>query len=70
MKVAYFLGTLNRGGMETLLLDVFRQSREVSYQMICVYREDGQLSENYASLGISMYKLTPRKGFDFAYLRS
>ena len=47
-----------------------RQSREVSYQMICVYREDGQLSENYASLGISMYKLTPRKGFDFAYLRS
>ena len=70
MKVAYFLGALNRGGMETLLLDVFRRSREVSYQMICVYREDGQLSENYASLGISMYKLTPRKGFDFAYLRS
>ena len=36
MKVAYFLGTLNRGGMETLLLDVFRQSREVSYQMMCL----------------------------------
>lgn len=45
MKVAYFLGALNRGGMETLLLDILSRADLTSYQIICIYREEGVISD-------------------------
>ncbi len=47
MKVAYFLGALNRGGAETLILDICRQHHDVPYEFVCVYRHDGHMLEDF-----------------------
>jgi len=47
MKVAYLLGSLNRGGTETLLLDVFSNADKASYEMIGIYRKDGAYRNDF-----------------------
>ena len=47
MKIAYLLGSLNRGGTETLLLDVFRNAAQADYQMIGVYRHGGAYLDDF-----------------------
>lgn len=42
MEVAYFIGSLHRGGAETLLLDVFRNHKLASYDMHLIYRNGGE----------------------------
>jgi len=59
MNIAYLLGSLNRGGTETLLLDVFNNSVSSPYKMIGVYRKEGILSDDFHSSGVSLFKLTP-----------
>lgn len=59
MKVAYLLGTLNQGGTETLLLDVFNSSEESPFGIIGIYRKDGILSERFHSSGVRIVKLEP-----------
>jgi len=59
MKVAYLLGSLNRGGTETLLLDVFMQSVNSPYQIIGIYRKDGELSDGFHSSKVSLFKIEP-----------
>lgn len=59
MKVAFLLGSLNRGGTETLILDVFNQSTASPFEMFCVYRKEGALSDSFHSSRISLFKLTP-----------
>jgi hypothetical protein len=34
MKIAYLLGSLNRGGMETLMLDVFKNADKADFDFI------------------------------------
>jgi len=34
MKVAYLLGSLNRGGTETLVLDVFKKASQAPFQVM------------------------------------
>lgn len=68
MKVAYFLGALNRGGMETLLLDILSRADLTSYQIICIYREEGVISDLFKATGVPMFKMTPRKGMDLSYV--
>ena len=68
MKVAYMLGSINRGGMETLLLDLFRSHESVPYEMICFYRKGGQYSEVFQNSAVPMIPLTPRFGFDPSYI--
>ena len=48
-KVAYLLGSLNRGGTETLLLDVFRNAVENNLDAIGLYRKDGILENEFLS---------------------
>lgn len=69
LKVAYFLGSLNRGGLETLLLDVFRNAAEADYDFIGIYRKPGLLEEAFLNTGVSMYRLRPGNVLDIAYFR-
>lgn len=68
MKVAYFIGSLNRGGTEMLTLDICRRHREAPYQILLVYRNEGELSEQYRQTGVRMIRLKPSKGGRLAYL--
>ena len=59
MKVAFFIGGLNRGGTETLLLDTFRKSRGTPFEHILIYRNEGDLSESYRDTGVKMIRVKP-----------
>ncbi len=69
MKVAYLLGSLNRGGTETLLYDLFRRHKEVPYEMLCIHRKDGAYKEEYYQTGIAIFQLGPTQGQYISYLR-
>lgn len=59
MKVAYFIGSLNRGGTETLVLDTFRKRDSAPYEIILVYRNEGELSNDYRATGVPMFRIKP-----------
>ena len=59
MKIAFLFGSLNRGGTETLMLDVFRHSSEYSLELSCIYRKNGVLVDEFKSTGCSMWQLKP-----------
>lgn len=62
MKVAYFIGALNRGGAETLILDICRQHASVSYDFVCVYRHEGNMSEDFKSSGTPLIQILKNRG--------
>ena len=62
MKVAYFIGSLNRGGLESLTLDICRKHGETPYDLVCVYRHDGNMSENFKGSGAPMIQVRKPKG--------
>ncbi|MGB4415111.1 MAG: glycosyltransferase family 4 protein [Paludibacter sp.] len=68
MKIAYLLGSLNRGGAETLLLDVFRNATKNNLNAIGIYRKTGALESDFLHCGIAMHKLTPEYN-KISYLR-
>jgi len=61
MKIAYLLGSLNRGGTETLMLDVFRNAQKHGLNAIGLYRKGGQLESDFIQSGVPMYKLQVRR---------
>ena len=61
MKVAYLLGSLNRGGAETLVLDELRNAKCAPFEMLLIHRKDGVLSEAFAQTGVPML-MCPFKG--------
>ncbi len=61
MKIAYLLGSLNRGGTETLLLDLFRNVQQHGLDAIGIYRKGGQLESDFMQSGIPMYKLPVKR---------
>lgn len=63
MKVAYFLGALNRGGAESLILDICRQHAEVPYDFLCVYRHEGNMSEAFKATGAPMIQIPKKRGY-------
>ncbi len=67
MKVAYFIGSLNRGGTETLVLDTFRRKEMLPYECILIYRSEGELSEAYRATGVPMFRIKPT-GFKLGYI--
>lgn len=50
MKVAFLFGSLNRGGTEMLMLNVFRTVNNEQLQLIGIYRKKGELYENFLAL--------------------
>ena len=62
MQVAYLLGSLNRGGTETLLLDVFRNAKLNKLNAIGVYRKPGVLEKEFKESGVEMHQLSDAHG--------
>ncbi|MFZ4583070.1 MAG: glycosyltransferase [Paludibacter sp.] len=67
MKIAYLLGSLNRGGTETLLLDVFRNASKNGLSAIGIYRKTGVYVNEFLQSGISLHYI-PTKKIIFKYL--
>lgn len=63
MKIAYFLGALNRGGLESLILDICKQYGKTPYDFVCVYRHDGNLSADFQQTGAPMIHVPKQKGY-------
>ncbi|MCQ2312234.1 MAG: glycosyltransferase family 4 protein [Paludibacteraceae bacterium] len=57
MKVAYFLGALNQGGTESLILDICTRCKSLPYQMVCIYRKEGNLSNLFHASGAPLMYL-------------
>lgn len=62
MKIAYFIGSLNRGGAESLILDICRRSTIAPYDFICVYRHDGNMSSDFFNSGASLIRVPKKYG--------
>jgi glycosyltransferase involved in cell wall biosynthesis len=60
-KIAYLLGSLNRGGTETLLLDVFRNAASNQLDAIGIYRKTGVLENDFLASGVKMQCLPTGK---------
>jgi glycosyltransferase involved in cell wall biosynthesis len=58
MKIAYLFGSLNRGGTETLLLDVFRNASKNNLESLGIYRKTGVYENEFLTSGVPMYKLS------------
>ncbi len=67
MKIAYMLGSLNRGGTETLLLDCFRNKAQAPFDFIGIYRKEGQLSNDFRTSQVPLFKLCPKHPLDVGY---
>jgi len=68
MKVAYLLGSLNRGGTEILQLDVFKNADKQHLSAIGVYRKGGELEHDFNVSGLMLYKLAVGQNL-LTYLR-
>ncbi len=67
MKVAYYFGRINRGGAETLVADLLMCHENIPFQPVCIYRDEGTLSEMFRQSGAPMLKLRKRKSW-LAYI--
>lgn len=69
MKVAYLLGSLNRGGTETLLLDVMQKAQIHPFEAFLYYRKrGGVLEQDFMKTFVSTCRLIPRFPFDPIFL--
>lgn len=60
MKVAYFIGSLNRGGAEMLTLDICRKKVLAPFEIMIVYRNEGNLTDDYVKTGVPLHRVKPR----------
>lgn len=57
MKVAYFIGALNQGGMESLTLDICTRHKDAGFDVVCLYRNDGNYSNKFQDAGVPLIKI-------------
>lgn len=69
IKVAYLIGSLNRGGAETLLLDIFRKSESVPFGMILIHRKGGLYENDFENEKSHCYRIAPHKCHFCSYLK-
>ena len=69
MKVTYYIGALNRGGLETLILDVCRKHALIPYTVVCMYRHDGNITEEFEKSGVRLIHVPKNKGIVMHCLR-
>jgi glycosyltransferase involved in cell wall biosynthesis len=67
LKVAYLLGSVDRGGAETLLLDCFNNSDEAGFDFIGIHRKGGNLLGKFLETGVPFYRVSFRYKFDIGY---
>ena len=68
MKVAFFLGSLRRGGAESLVYDVCRKRDKAPFDLCCIYRKADDFADAYQETGVELIQV-PRTGNMFHYLR-
>jgi glycosyltransferase involved in cell wall biosynthesis len=68
IKVAYLLGSLERGGTETLLLDCFRVAHEAGFPFIGIHRKDGTLLKSFMETGVPFYSVSFSSRLDIGYI--
>lgn len=61
MKIAYLFGSLNRGGTETLMLDVCRNLKKKDFDAIGVYRKGGVLENDFIASNVPFHNLVVGK---------
>jgi len=69
MRIAYLLGSLNRGGTETLLLDVFRNAARNKLDALGICRKSGVLENDFRKSGLPLFKLSTTKNLVHYILR-
>ena len=67
MKTGVLLGSLNRGGTETLILDVFKKIQTSQMDLIGIYRKKGVLEKDFQNSDTDMHYLPVGKNI-FGYL--
>jgi len=67
--IAFILGNLNRGGAETLILDVFRNAHWQDKQLLCVYRREGLMKADFLATGKPVICCPWEKGHTWMYVR-
>lgn len=67
MKIAYFLGGLNRGGAETIVLDICKNKDVAPFEICCIYRKEGDYSDSFHATNVPLYQLK-RNGSKLSYL--
>lgn len=70
MKVAFVFGALNRGGAESLVLDVCKKKDIAPFEMACLYRKDGDYLASFKDTGVEMLKVEHTKGSILRFLSS
>lgn len=72
VKITHFVETLNRGGLERVVIDLVRAQLEMGYscQVICLF-EPGSLAAELIELGVPVVSCDKRRGLDLrAILRA
>ncbi|MGI8639927.1 MAG: glycosyltransferase family 4 protein [Pyrinomonadaceae bacterium] len=65
MKVLHLLDTVNRGGAETLVLDVCRNAEDYEIDLTFVTAQGGELEEDFRTSGADFIRLQRRFPVDF-----
>ena len=61
------LGSLNRGGAESLVLDVCKNLMHSSFDCLCIYRKEGNMSEDFHKSDVRILHI-PKKRSMLAYM--
>lgn len=69
MKIAYMWGGMNRGGAETLLLDMFENAHTAPFPFIGIHRKGGTMQEQFNQTSPDIFCLRPKKGNFVGYFR-
>lgn len=69
MKIAYLWGGMNRGGAETLLLDMFENAETAPFDFIGIHRKGGNLQEAFYNTSPTLHCCHPAKGKFIGYFR-
>ena len=61
MKAAILLGSLNRGGTETLMLDLCQNLKKIDFDALGIYRKGGVLEQEFLNSDVHFIMLKPGK---------
>jgi glycosyltransferase involved in cell wall biosynthesis len=67
MRVAYLLGSLNRGGTETLILNTLKNLNSELFDAVVIYRKPGEIEYDLIETGLPLIKVPKNKVY-FQYL--
>lgn len=57
LKIAYMIGTLNQGGLESLVVDICKHHLSLDFDVVCLYRHEGNFSDAFHNSGVRMVQL-------------